>query len=275
MADFNELIDQEARNDTWTPKGGYKLQEIVQYLNPNDKQWKKNGKVTKVDSDNYSVTDSTGKEVYELSVDKVKSQPSAAGPAQQIQIQFVELAPNASQGDMMTALAKMFAGMTVDPYFLSDDDISKTFEELDADKDGTLSLSEVKAFLHGKYGLDGDNIQRAFNNHAHLHGGNVSISLDKKEFALICHQANDASKAFNAEEDKKDNKYFWWATQGSNIGVGCSICTGCISLCVSSCELQYYAADLQSRRETRERRLNYFLAATLTKPEVESAMTRV
>lgn len=270
MATFGDQIDLEARNDPWAPKGGYKLGETVQYMNPADNQWYKNGKVTKIiDAGSYTVSDSSGTAVYELLVDKVKCQPSASGPDQNIQIQFVQLDANASRMDMMTAMAKMFGGMTtIDPYTLSEEEIEKSFLDLDANKDGTLSFAEVKAYLHGKYGLDGDNVKTAFDIHAHTHGKDVVKSLDLEEFKAICHQANNAVKVFN-DEARKDANYYWWDNQGPGFGVGCSVCTGCISLCIVGCATAYYSEDLTSRANTRSERLNALLSATLIKPEVQ------
>jgi hypothetical protein len=38
---------------------------------------------------------------------------------------------------------------------IKEEEIDSIFEELDGDKSGTLDSKEIKAFLHGRYGLNG------------------------------------------------------------------------------------------------------------------------
>lgn len=77
--DIGHELDLQARSDPWTPKSGYLLNETVQYQNPDDNQWYKNGKVAVINapSGTYNIADAHGK-VYEgIPAKNVKAQPSA------------------------------------------------------------------------------------------------------------------------------------------------------------------------------------------------------
>jgi len=69
---------------------------------------------------------------------------------------------------------------------LAPDAINETFRNLDVKQDGLLHFDQVKSFLHGRYNLDGANLQTAFHVHAHIHDKDPSEeTMDLAEFQSI------------------------------------------------------------------------------------------
>ena len=126
----------------------------------------------------------------------------------------------------------------------------------------------MKAFLHGRYSLDGDNLQRVFEIHAHAHGKEANdLTLDLQEFKSICFQANEEVKAFDKGEQafdqmvqQKTQTVVCWACLCCLPTVGCSCCL------FPNCFLSSLQKEQAERAFSYNDRLNKKLAESLVKP---------
>lgn len=146
-------------------------------------------------------------------------------------------------------------------YNLADDEIHESFRQLDTDNSKTLDISEVSAFLHGRYGLDAQNISYIFNRY----DDNKNGVLEEQEFVAICKGANQAIQIFVSEEAKKDEHFIFWVRVCGTFAGACCVITVCTSLCCAYCYMQPLVQDMADRQSTRVPRMNVRIKEDLLK----------
>ena len=132
-----------------------------------------------------------------------------------------------------------------------------------------INFYVLKFWSLGRYNLDGANLQRTFEVHAHAHGKEPSdMSLDLEEFKSICFQANDAVSTFKSGEQEFELKL----QNAAAIAVCCS-CLFCPCTCGCSCCVCPYLCGITTlQKERADRafsysdRLNKLLEQELVKP---------
>lgn len=152
-------------------------------------------------------------------------------------------------------------------------EMEQAFSELDADNSTTLDYAEVNAFLHGKFGLDGSNLRKAFAKHAHKHtkkneAGDVvqseELTLDITEFKAMCFQVNAAVKEFCDKEEKLDKSYIAQAQCCGTFACVCCLPTLCCSCVCSNLYLTTFAnPPFEERLKTKNSRMNDAIAKGL------------